>query len=111
MKNKNDIPKINKVKKLKAMDEINSRKQKYCSKCGSVIFESDKFCGGCGEEINREKAKIDELSIQDKNKTEEFPNIFIFVFASWIIFLLLQWYVALVTSIIIWIIFKLRNKN
>ena len=50
---KNDISATNKEGQLKVSDEIycQKQKQKHCKQCGSVIAESDKFCGGCGEKI------------------------------------------------------------
>lgn len=53
--NKNDISVANKMKQLKTTDGGDYKKQRHCNQCGSVISESDKFCGGCGEKITSNK--------------------------------------------------------
>lgn len=47
-----------------------------------------------------------QQSVKNQKKMPDIP-----VFIIWFIFLILEWYVALIASIIIWIIFKIRDHN
>ena len=53
----------NRVEQSKVTDGCDYENQEHCNQCGSVIFESDKFCGGCGEKITGVKAKDNNFNI------------------------------------------------
>ena len=61
-----------------------------------------------GDDINNMDIKKQPVQQNDEEQ-KRMPDTPVFII--WIIFLILNWHVALAASIIIWIIFKVKNIN